>query len=219
MPMPRYAPPSDVMVWFADNPEQERGVAIDLASFPNLSHLRITLNDPLPPTVLATLSTIAPWHRIHRIVLSFGSYDLDRTECAQLDSALSTLPVHHLPTVEFEDSFGSPRHQKAMNFFPELISRDMFCFVERYEDMVDIWWESSFMTHDVVVTDYPSNSSEVESVQEWMYVLQADWRSNPAAEDYGTRIFLPAFTILVHSNAHQALHRGTSTALDTAVQT
>ncbi|KAJ7818802.1 hypothetical protein B0H14DRAFT_3473582 [Mycena olivaceomarginata] len=52
--------------------------------------------------VLATLFTIAPWHRIHTVVICVAECDLDYTEFVQLDSILSALPVNPPPTVEIE---------------------------------------------------------------------------------------------------------------------
>ncbi|KAJ6534185.1 hypothetical protein B0H19DRAFT_1080674 [Mycena capillaripes] len=169
---------SDAMVWFADNPEQESGFAVDLASFLNLSLLRVALDDSLPPTVLAKLSTIAPWHRMRTIIVSLGDYNLDPTDCAQLDSTLSTLSVEYLPTVEFEDSSrlisGGRTWSTRCNSSYRLLR------------MVDL--KSSFMTHGVTVTEHASNKIEVESSRAMVqdvasrkifgpWVLQADWRS------------------------------------------
>jgi hypothetical protein len=73
--------------------------------------------------VLTTLSTIEPLHRIHTILLDFSYHGLDETDCAQLDSTLSTLPLNPLPTVMFTDGYG--RYEAARECFPRLMERNM----------------------------------------------------------------------------------------------
>ncbi|KAJ7347169.1 hypothetical protein DFH08DRAFT_960519 [Mycena albidolilacea] len=114
--------------------------AVDLGSFPQLAVIRIALDEHLAPMVLTTLSTIEPLHRIHTILLDFSYHGLDETDCAQLDSTLSTLPLNPLPTVMFTD--GYDRYEIARGCFPRLMERNMLQFVAREEDAGDIWWEN-----------------------------------------------------------------------------
>ncbi|KAJ7916343.1 hypothetical protein B0H13DRAFT_2449374 [Mycena leptocephala] len=52
---------------------QEEKCAIDLAAFPNLLLLHLSLAQPVPRMALAKLSTIIPTNRIHTIVISIMS--------------------------------------------------------------------------------------------------------------------------------------------------
>ncbi|KAJ6613993.1 hypothetical protein B0H10DRAFT_2436192 [Mycena sp. CBHHK59/15] len=129
------------------NATTEEGV-VDLSLFPNLSHLRITPIESVPPMVLETLCTITPSHHIQTIMIDLGyevhcvedDVDLgDETTCAPLDSKLCSLPMHLPPAVEFEVRLGSSTHEAARGFFPGLISQEMVHFVERRADTT--WWE------------------------------------------------------------------------------
>ncbi|KAJ7694741.1 hypothetical protein B0H14DRAFT_3043449 [Mycena olivaceomarginata] len=93
--------------------------AVDLDSFPQLAVIRIALDEHLAPMVLTTLSTIERLHRIHTILLDFSYHGLDETDCAQLYSTLSTLPLNPLPTVMFTDGYG--RYEAARECFPRLM--------------------------------------------------------------------------------------------------
>lgn len=100
--------------------------AIDLSSFPNLLVLRIALDLPISPMMLETLSTIAPWHRIHTFAISLaGCDDLDWRVFAPLDSILSALPVAPPPIFEIEYSSG--KHEEARKCFRKLIARNQVC--------------------------------------------------------------------------------------------
>jgi hypothetical protein len=88
--------------------------------------------------VLATLSTVAPVHRIRKIMIDLGRdeiysgyQDIDlggKTGCELLDSKLSTLPLCDPPSVEFEVHLGSSEHEAAKEFFPGLTSQDTVRF-------------------------------------------------------------------------------------------
>ncbi|KAJ7935805.1 hypothetical protein B0H13DRAFT_1947248 [Mycena leptocephala] len=91
----------------------ENGDQIDLACFPNLLHLCLTLVESISPMVFAILSTIVPTHPIRTITISFNP---------PLDCMLATLPVEHPPAVTFEISVGW--QEQAMKLFPGLISAD-----------------------------------------------------------------------------------------------
>ncbi|KAJ6484773.1 hypothetical protein C8R45DRAFT_999315 [Mycena sanguinolenta] len=126
--------------------EEER--AVDLALFPNLSLLRITPVNTLPPMILATLSTITPFHRIKTVAvdlaydMNYSDYDVDlgdEMSCAPLDSKLCGLSVDLPPTVELEASLESPNREIARTLFPGLISREMLRFVNRRANYY--WWK------------------------------------------------------------------------------
>jgi hypothetical protein len=118
---------------FADLAQTEE-VEIDLALFPNVSLLRFTQVDVVPPMVLATLSKVAPVHRIRRIMIDLGRdqshsgyHDIDlggRTGCEPLDSKLLTLPIRDPPSVEFEVHLGSSEHGAAKDLFPGMTSQE-----------------------------------------------------------------------------------------------
>ncbi|KAJ7662631.1 hypothetical protein DFH06DRAFT_356453 [Mycena polygramma] len=119
---------------------------IDLSSFPNLSTLRITVErrSTLSMTV-PTLSTIAQWHRIQTIVLSLKCAldGLQRIECEELDSLLSTLHMRHPPIIEFELNSHNPIESGISMYFPQLTSRDLLRFVGPHlvSAAIDMWWE------------------------------------------------------------------------------
>jgi hypothetical protein len=118
----RYEPHVCSAVSLANNPVKRN--TIDLVSFPNLSRLRMTFAAYALPAVLATLSTITSLHRIYMISI-FCTDGLDRTQCVELDSKLSTLRMSHPCTFEFEITSDSPNYEPAISFFPALISRDI----------------------------------------------------------------------------------------------
>jgi hypothetical protein len=114
---------------------QEDKWAIDLAAFPNLLLLRLSLPQPVPRMALATLSTIIPTNRIRTIVISImsGTDTLDEVGCTQLAATLSTLPMTNSPTVEFEMDFDL--HAAALKIFGGLNSgepvRRVFHYLNR----------------------------------------------------------------------------------------
>ncbi|KAJ6556514.1 hypothetical protein DFH09DRAFT_1164680 [Mycena vulgaris] len=74
---------------------------IDLSTFPCLVVLRISIDrDFAWPMVLDTLSTIAPSNHIRKIVIC-GVF-ADGIAAEELDSRLSSLPMHHSPTFHLE---------------------------------------------------------------------------------------------------------------------
>ncbi|KAF7368592.1 hypothetical protein MVEN_00183000 [Mycena venus] len=134
-------PPETIQ--FLDIDFKADGTKIEISSFPNLSVFRITIDASTLPIVFETLSAILPSHRIRMIIISPGIYyELDKMDCAQLDSALANLPLPHPITVEVEvNSFWNCRSE----FFPQLTSRNMLRFVERSNPdptMVDGWWRN-----------------------------------------------------------------------------
>ncbi|KAJ6458823.1 hypothetical protein C8R47DRAFT_144370 [Mycena vitilis] len=84
---------------------QEFRQEIDLKAFPKLSHLRISVPQPVPPTVLTTLSTISHTHRIQAITISLTGHELDEPGCTRLARAISNLPMGNTPTLELEMDF------------------------------------------------------------------------------------------------------------------
>ncbi|KAJ7900857.1 hypothetical protein B0H13DRAFT_1883261 [Mycena leptocephala] len=139
-PFPDLAPTRNTP--FADLARTEE-VEIDLALFPNFLFLRFTPVEVVPPRVL---STVAPVHRIRKIMIDLGRdqsysgyHDIDpggKTDCELLDSKLSTLPLRDPPSVKFEVHLGSSEHESAKDFFPglTLTSQDTLRFgIQREE--------------------------------------------------------------------------------------
>ncbi|KAJ6543736.1 hypothetical protein DFH09DRAFT_1173155 [Mycena vulgaris] len=124
--------------------------AIDLSVFPDLSILRMTPRGPIPPMVLSALSTVTSLHHMRAISIDLryyemysGYHDVDlgsKSKCEPLESKLSTLPMLHTPTIEFEVTLGSTAHEAAKEMFPDLISRGMLRFIKRREEVSDRWW-------------------------------------------------------------------------------
>ncbi|KAJ7508981.1 hypothetical protein B0H11DRAFT_1963359 [Mycena galericulata] len=123
--------------------------AIDLSTFPNLSVLRISLNESISPTMLSTLSTVAS-SSIRTVIIDLDFYDrsqgyccsLSKSEYPMLDAMLSTLFVHNPPTIEFEVTVDqNSTHETVMKSFPALRARDMLRVVRRREDVSDTWWK------------------------------------------------------------------------------
>ncbi|KAJ6525930.1 hypothetical protein DFH09DRAFT_1188197 [Mycena vulgaris] len=74
---------------------------IDLSTFPCLVFLRISIEWPHAwPMALNTLSTIAPLNHIRKIVIC-GLF-ANGIAAEELDSRLSSLPMHHSPAFHFE---------------------------------------------------------------------------------------------------------------------
>ncbi|KAF8169447.1 hypothetical protein K438DRAFT_1855409 [Mycena galopus ATCC 62051] len=125
--------------------------AIDFSVYPNLSIVRMTPRGPIPPMVLSTLSTVTSLHHIRTIAIDLQYYDLysgyhdvdlgSKSECELLESKLFTLPMRHTPAVQFEVTPRSTAHEAAKEMFPELISRGMLRFIERREEVSDVWWK------------------------------------------------------------------------------
>ncbi|KAJ7021208.1 hypothetical protein C8F04DRAFT_1314949 [Mycena alexandri] len=123
--------------------------AIDLSTFPNLSVLRISLNESISPMMLSTLSTVAS-SSIRTIIIDLNFYDgiqgyrrsLRKSEYPALDSILSTLPMPNPPTIEFEVTVdGNSTHETVMKSFPALKARNLLRLVRRREDVSDTWWK------------------------------------------------------------------------------
>jgi hypothetical protein len=122
---------------FADLAQTE--VEFDLALFPNVSLLRFTPVDVVPPMVLATLSTGAPVHHIRKIMIDLGRdqshsgyQDIDlggKPDCEPLDSKLSTLPKRDPLSAEFEVHLGISEHESE-GFLPWVdVARYGACFI------------------------------------------------------------------------------------------
>ncbi|KAJ7184747.1 hypothetical protein C8R46DRAFT_1065049, partial [Mycena filopes] len=84
-----------------------RTASIDLASFPDLSCLRISLplwiqQSGMVQMAIQILSGIGPASVIRRIIIEADVMTLDGHVCTQLDAVLSSLPMLHRPRVEFE---------------------------------------------------------------------------------------------------------------------
>ncbi|KAJ7454296.1 hypothetical protein B0H11DRAFT_1926507 [Mycena galericulata] len=96
---------------------------IDLSMFPNLSVLRVSLNEFISPTMLSTLSTVAS--STIRIIIDLDFYDtnegyrrsLRRSQYPALDSILSTLPMPNPPTIEFEATVDENSNEMVMKSF------------------------------------------------------------------------------------------------------
>ncbi|KAJ7697229.1 hypothetical protein B0H17DRAFT_1130538 [Mycena rosella] len=95
---------------------------VDLSSLPNLAELHIMLysRDQWPAS-LRTLSTIMPSHRIRRIVIS--GILLDAEICDQLDSQLSSFPVHD--SLDIVLSMIPTECRRVAPYFHRLASRKM----------------------------------------------------------------------------------------------
>ncbi|KAJ7110610.1 hypothetical protein C8R44DRAFT_800331 [Mycena epipterygia] len=123
---------------------------IDLSSFPSLTLLRISAFAATSlPTILDTLSSIAPANRILKIVLSFM---LDpAVPFEQLDSRLSCLPLHHSAVIEFGTS---PDHYaRLITNLPRLSSQNVL----RRTDF-DAHCSRGRWTYN---DDFPENSLEI----------------------------------------------------------
>ncbi|KAJ7513228.1 hypothetical protein B0H11DRAFT_2268154 [Mycena galericulata] len=127
-----------------DTDEEE---AIDLSTFPNLSVLRVTLNEYISPTMLSTLSTVASSTTIRTIIIGLDFYDasqgyrrsLLRSQDPALDSILSTLPMANPPTIELEAAVDKTSYETVMRRFPACKARDMLRVVRCRES--DTWWK------------------------------------------------------------------------------
>ncbi|KAJ6534117.1 hypothetical protein B0H19DRAFT_439631 [Mycena capillaripes] len=114
-------------------------MAIDLSSFPNLSVLRVTPIETIPPMLLTTLSTIALSHRIKTIIMDTCPYNNSdfrelalgcKEDCAPLDLRLSTLSMSRPLAIEIEvrPEQETSKCAEVTECFPALVSRDMVRF-------------------------------------------------------------------------------------------
>ncbi|KAJ7174884.1 hypothetical protein C8R46DRAFT_1215047 [Mycena filopes] len=109
---------------------------VDLALFPQLKILRISILDFLAGVdtvalttdslILRTFPSICPTSRIYDIVLRIGT--LDAAVCEQLDRALSRLPLLHQYTVTLQ--MGQSAYDERKPFFPRLTSSKMLRRIE-----------------------------------------------------------------------------------------
>ncbi|KAJ7476285.1 hypothetical protein B0H11DRAFT_1308996 [Mycena galericulata] len=125
--------------------------ALDLSTFPNLSVLRVSLNESISisSTMLSTLSTVAS-SSVRTIIIDLNFYDrneghirsLSESEYPALDAILSTLPMPDPPTIEFEVTHNKNRtFETVMKSFPALRARDMLRLVHRRDDVSGTWWK------------------------------------------------------------------------------
>ncbi|KAJ7133306.1 hypothetical protein C8R44DRAFT_22453 [Mycena epipterygia] len=93
---------------------------IDLSTFPRLSLLRISTYSREPwPSVLGTLSSIPLSNRIRTMTLCFNGAGPPK----KLDSHLSSLPIHHPATVEFE--MGPNQYARLILTLPQLSAQNV----------------------------------------------------------------------------------------------
>ncbi|KAJ7511209.1 hypothetical protein B0H11DRAFT_2269000 [Mycena galericulata] len=121
--------------------------AIDFSTFPNLSVLRVSLNESISPAMLSTLSTVAS-SSIRTIIIDLNFYDrnegysrrLSESEYPALDAILSALPMPDPPSIEFEVTHNKNwTNETVMKSFPASRARDMLRLVHRREDVSDTW--------------------------------------------------------------------------------
>ncbi|KAJ6525912.1 hypothetical protein DFH09DRAFT_1188174 [Mycena vulgaris] len=110
---------------------------IDLSTFPCLVVLRISIHhgEFVWPMVLDTLSTILPSNSIRKIVI--GGIFEDKIAAEELDSRLSSLPIHHSPAFHFEMD-----PDEYDRFAPTLYWLSSTNMLRRAERHYDDWFES-----------------------------------------------------------------------------
>ncbi|KAJ7184742.1 hypothetical protein C8R46DRAFT_1065028 [Mycena filopes] len=118
-----------------------RTTLIDIASFPNLSCLRISLLPWMQPSdilqmAIQILSGIGPANVIRRIVIAANIKTLDGHVCTQLDAVLSSLPMLQRPRIEFELS--AEDFEGVWPFFVRMRSHGLVGRVESCD-----WWDLS----------------------------------------------------------------------------
>ncbi|KAK7005876.1 hypothetical protein R3P38DRAFT_3367287 [Favolaschia claudopus] len=101
---------------------------VDLASFPELTTLRIAIPEPLEKHSRLALATIPPSNHIRTIVIGIESWPLDEAECSPLDEHLSCLPLSGPVVIEFESPFpqNEATEEILRSLFPRLVSQNRF---------------------------------------------------------------------------------------------
>ncbi|KAJ7738755.1 hypothetical protein B0H16DRAFT_1891231 [Mycena metata] len=114
---------------------------IDLASFPNLTSLRVFLPPWFTTTARLAMATqlfsgVAPVNVIRSIVVATEPTTLDGHVCTTLDTLLSALPVLPPPKVEFEVT--ADEYEGIWPYFVRLNSTNS---LGRVQDLADNWWD------------------------------------------------------------------------------
>ncbi|KAJ6556524.1 hypothetical protein DFH09DRAFT_1317847 [Mycena vulgaris] len=109
---------------------------IDLSPCLGLVILRISIDrDDAWPMVFDTLSMIAPSNHIRQIMIC----GKDEIAAEELDSRLSSLPMHHSPVFQFE--MDPDDYANIAPSLPRLTSKNMFRRADRH-DVHDNWFQS-----------------------------------------------------------------------------
>ncbi|KAJ7184756.1 hypothetical protein C8R46DRAFT_1065066 [Mycena filopes] len=118
-----------------------RTTPLDLASFPDLTCLRLALPRWIPreatlPMAIQILSGIGPANVIRKIVIGADVVTLDGHVCTQLDAALSSLPMPQRPRIEVE--LTAEEFEGVSPFFVRIRSHGLLGRVEALSSRD--WW-------------------------------------------------------------------------------
>ncbi|KAK7051701.1 hypothetical protein R3P38DRAFT_3593637 [Favolaschia claudopus] len=141
-----YAPPIDLSVIPTNRIEildlhvMYVNPPVDLTAFPMLQILRFGIGRSTISSIVAeTLSTVTSQHRIRTIIIAVERYRSGQAASyAELDSLIASMPMPSLPAVELEHSFQFHYKPDFVQYFPTLVSKNLFRVVS-YDFVRECW--------------------------------------------------------------------------------